>query len=165
MPADRHVLGVAISSKPSSAVRARAQLDGLLLGKIRVGWRRAAKLPFFARTFDGPLLYAALVADLVAGRDDVANVVPVELLMLRRRRPVSALGTLLVVGTGRRSTKRRALVRAAPVAVRGSTAVRQCCGGRLEAGREQLRVRRWRRSTLGRARETVPRDDLEMLSM
>ena len=142
MPADRHVLGVAISSKPSSAVRARAQLDGLLLGKIRVGWRRAAKLPFFARTFDGPLLYAALVADLVAGRDDVANVVPVELLMLRRRRPVSALGTLLVVGTGRRSTKRRALVRAAPVAVRGSTAVRQCCGGRLEAGREQLRVRR-----------------------
>ena len=66
MPADRHVLGVAISSKPSSAVRARAQLDGLLLGKIRVGWRRAAKLPFFARTFDGPLLYAALVADLVA---------------------------------------------------------------------------------------------------
>lgn len=159
MPADRHVLGVAISSKPSSAVRARAQLDGLLLGKIRVGWRRAAKLPFFARTFDGPLLYAALVADLVAGRDDVANVVPVALLMLRRRRPVSALSTLLVVGIGRGSTKRRALVRAAPVAVR------QCCGGRIEAGREQLRVRRWRRSTLGRARETVPRDDLEMLSM
>ena len=124
MPADRHVLGVAISSKPSSAVRARAQLDGLLLGKIRVGWRRAAKLPFFARTFDGPLLYAALVADLVAGRDDVANVVPVALLMLRRRRPVSALSTLLVVGIGRGSTKRRALVQAAPVAVR------QCCGGR-----------------------------------
>ena len=158
MPADRHVLGVAISSKPSSAVRARAQLDGLLLGKIRVGWRRAAKLPFFARTFDGPLLYAALVADLVAGRDDVANVATVELLMLRRRRPVSALGTLLVVGTGRRSTKRRALVRAAPVAA--AVMLRHARGRPGAAPRAAVAS-----IDAGRARETVPRDDLEMLSM
>ena len=90
MPADRTCLAwrLAANRRP---VRGHAlSSDGLLLGKIRVGWRRA-KLLFFARVLStGRSLYAALVADLVAGRDDVANVVPVALLMLRRRRPVSA---------------------------------------------------------------------------